>query len=116
VFTPPATRPAQPMYSPLHPGGGRAGFGLPGLIQRRDHQLVPGQVLGHVSPYHARHPVGVPHGVVEQPLGLLWAEVPDLLGDGPAVLTRQVAHQRADVLACLLKRLDPAEAWRQPAV
>ena len=100
----------------LDPGGGRAGLGLPGLIQRRHHQLLPGQMLGHEPAYHADRLTLIPDRVVEQPLGPIRTGIPHMLGDGPPVLTRQVTHQRRDVLARLLERLHPAEARRQPAV
>jgi len=100
----------------LHPGGRRALFLLPGLVQRRYPQRLVGQVLGRIPPDHAHRRVVVPHRMVEQSLGSVRRGVPGMFGDGPAVLARQVAHQRRDVALGLLKRLHPAETRPQPAM
>lgn len=104
------------MYYPLDPGCRLALFGLPGLVQRRhDQRLVP-QVLGHETAHHALRGVVVPHGVVEQPLHPIRCAVSRVLGGGPAVLARQVTHQRRKILPGLHERLRPAETRLQPLV
>src|SRR5690349_21360751 len=74
------------------------------------------QVFGHEPADDAHRRGGVPHRVVEQPLHPVRGGVPGVLGNRPAVLARQIAHQPDDVLAGLLPRLDPGEAVAQPSV
>jgi hypothetical protein len=110
VFTPLATRPAQPRYSPLDPSGVLALFLLPGLVQRRHPQPLITQRLDHEPADDPLRLVMIPHGVVEQPLHPVRCGVTGVLGQGPPILVRQVTHEPDHVLAGLLERLHPREA------
>jgi hypothetical protein len=73
-------------------------------------------VLGHVTTHDPHRGIGVPHRVVEQPLGPVGRGVAGMLGDGPAVLAWQVADQGAQVFSGLLERLHARETRSQPSV
>jgi hypothetical protein len=95
---------------------------LAGLVQDRDRAhaeragaVGDGQVLDHEVPHDAHRGVGLPRGVVEQTLHLVRGTVPGRLGQGPAVLAGQVAHQPGDVLASLQAGLAAGEHLPDPA-
>lgn len=104
-----------PHVLPLHPGRGLTGLFLPGLIQRHHHQPRPGpEVLGHETADRRHRRVVVPHRVVQQPLCAIRPGIPDMLRDRPAVLPRQITHQRRHILPRLHTRLRPSKTRRQP--
>ena len=116
MFTPFATRPAQPMYCRLAPAVRFALLLLTGLVQRPHPQRLVPQRLDHEPPHHALSLVVVPHRVIEQSLHPIRRPVSRVLGERPPILARQITHQPGQVLPGLLKRLRPRETWPQPAV
>src|SRR5690606_17490704 len=90
------------------PDGSGALLLLPGLVQDRDRVAVV-QPLADQRPDRGHRAHGVPLGRVQQVLHPAGGCVPGVFGDAPAVLARQVAHQRAHVLAGLDAGLPPAE-------
>jgi hypothetical protein len=58
--------------------------------------------------------VGVPLRPRQQVLQPVGRGVPEVLGQGPAVQSRQFGHQPADQLPGRTPGLDPGEPWRDP--
>jgi hypothetical protein len=104
IFDPPGA----PHVLPFHPRRLGALLPLPRLIQRTNNQ-VPSQMFRHETPHHRHRSVGVPHGVIEQPLCPTRRRIPSMLGDRPPILPRHITHQRRDVLPGLPKRLHPGK-------
>jgi hypothetical protein len=80
----------------LHPGRAAALLLEPGVV---DHQNPAGvaKPLGHLGPKRVPHLVGVPAGMVEQPLHAVRSGVPGELRQGPPVLTFQPAQQTQQI-------------------
>ncbi|GEB57223.1 hypothetical protein GCM10017674_60950 [Streptomyces gardneri] len=87
-------RPAVPVYWRWTPT-----VAVPFFIARlvdHAHGLRIVQVLDHVGAYVISDRVGVPFRTVEQVLHAVRSGVADVLGQGPAVLARQVRQQPGD--------------------
>ena len=110
-----------PQVLPLDTGRGDARLFLTRLVQRPDHQAAPPPATeaGFIQPGyreppdHAHRRERVPCRAAEQPLRPVRRTVSRVLGDRPAIASRQPADQRAEVLARLQPRLGPGEARSQ---
>lgn len=85
-----------------------------GLVDHQ-HRLVVVQMLHHVVTHVVADLVGVPLGPPEQVLHAVRGPVPGPLGDGPAVLARQVRQQAEYQLPGSAPGFDPREPSRYPA-
>ena len=87
------------------------------LVQRADRQLRAGsQMLRDEPADDTGGLLGVPHGMIEQPLSAVRGGVPGMLGNGPAVLAWQLAQQRRHIPPGLSKGLWPGKTRFQPGV
>jgi hypothetical protein len=77
---------------PLDSDGAGALLHVAGLVDHQ-HRLVVVQMLHHVVTYLVADLVGIPLRPSEQVLHAIRGPVPGPLGDGPAVLARQVRQQ-----------------------
>ncbi len=71
-------------------------------------------MAGHVVTQVVADAVGVPAGPGQQVLHAVWIGVAGVLGDGPAVLPRQVRQQPEQEPAGPAAGLDPDEPARHP--
>jgi hypothetical protein len=98
---------------PGHPGRLGALLQKPGLVDHQ-HRRVVTQLLHDVLAQVITHGVGVPGGVIEQPLHRIRGPVPGLLGQRPAVLALRRGQQAAHIHAGPDPRLGTGEPRTDP--
>lgn len=100
---------------PLDSNGVGAFLHVAGLVDHQ-HRLVVVQMLHHVVTHLVADLVGIPIRPPEQVLHAVRGPVPGPLGDGPAVLARQVRQQAEYQLPGPASGFDPCEASRYPLI
>jgi hypothetical protein len=98
----------------LHPNRLQALLKVAGLVDDQ-HRLGGTQVLDEVGAEIVADPVLVPHRPAKQVLHPIRARIAGMLGDRPAVLTRQVRQQPVHERLGPPAWLYPAEPARDPA-
>jgi hypothetical protein len=98
---------------PLDANGVAADLHIAGLIDHQD-RLVVVQVLGNVVAQVVANSISVPLGSVHQVLHAVRGWLPGPLGDGPAVLARQVCEQPEHQPLCAAPGFDPCEPACDP--
>lgn len=81
-----------------------------------DHQHCAGitEMPDHIVTHIVAHSVVVPRPSRQQILHPVRQDVAGVLGDGPAVLSRQTRHQSHDQVTRVAERLPPREPWPDP--
>lgn len=97
----------------LHSHGVGSFLQVPGLVGHQ-HGLIVGQVFQHERTQVVTDEVGVPFGSAEQVLQAIWAGIPSMLGDRPAVLAWQVCQHSEHQLPGATPGFNPREAARYP--
>ncbi len=92
----------------LHTHRGAALLQIAGFVHDQ-HRIRLSQVLHHEAAEIVPHSIGIPHCPVQQLLHPARLGVAGLLGQGPAVLARQVGQQAEDELPCSAPWFDPCE-------
>jgi hypothetical protein len=97
----------------LHPHTVTALLDITGLIDHQD-RLVATQILHRHRRHIVTNLIGVPHRLTQQMLHPVRGHIPNVFGDRPTVLARQIRHQPRHHPPRPPTRLHPREPARHP--